>query len=480
MRLGVVGVGRLAGHFRVQRFALLALSILFASCGDSTAPEQQVPLDLLDRLNALPGVHAQEIEPHYGYPRAFQLDITQPVDHDHPEGATFTQRAYLSHGDTLIPMVFAPSGYGTSPESGQELGWILGANCLSVTHRYFPDSRPSPVDWSYLNIRQAAADHHRIVTLLKQVYTGRWVSTGSSKGGETVLFHRRFYPDDVDATVAYVAPLLFSTADPRPMPYLQSVETGEERTAIHAFQRALLERKDQLLDDFARWFPDRGYSYSLPVAPLFESAAVTYEWEFFQRHVFSVSDIPASDAPDSVMVAHLADAVRLEFNSDMYRDYFRAYVYQALTEIGDVDIPGSHLADLLEETPTDVREVYGFPADLVLQYRPDVIPDVLNWIQTQGSRIVLIYGALDPWTGGAVELTGATDALKVIQPGGDHSVKIYDLDRRDEVLAKLSEWLGMHVTMPPGPPPMLAPPEAEAMRIREPDVLWPVLRGRSR
>ncbi len=457
--------------------ALLALSVFLASCRDLSGPEPSGG-DILERLNALPGVEAHEIQAYYGYPRAFQLDITQPVDHHDPNGPTFTQRAYLSHLDPDAPMVFAPSGYGASPQSWEELAWILQGNCLSVTHRYFPGSRPADMDWQYLDLWQSAEDHHHIVTLLKQIYGGAWVSTGASKGGETVLFHRRFHPDDVDATVAYSAPLLFSTDDPRLMPYLRSVETDAERTAIHAFQRALLERKDQLLDDFGAWFPQHGYSYSLPLAPEFESAVAAYEWEFFQRHVFDVSDIPAADAPDQEMVNHLAEVVRLHFDSDAGRDYFSAYVYQAFTELGYPYIDVDHLADLLVEDPLDVREVYGFPSNLPLEYGPEAVSDVASWIQTQGDGIILLYGALDPWAGGAVELTDGTDALEVVQPGADHGVQIVDLDRRDEVLAKLSEWLGMQVTIPAGAPARVAPAGVEAARVAAPDVWRPLIAGR--
>ncbi|MGW8265532.1 MAG: S28 family serine protease, partial [Longimicrobiales bacterium] len=220
---------------------LLQALLLVSACSDATGPDPWDRGDILDRLNALPGVVAVEIEPYYGYPRAFQLDITQPVDHNRPNGPSFTQRAYLSHVADSISMVFAPSGYGTTPQSGQELAEILQANCLSVTHRYFPEARPGNPDWRYLDIWQAAQDHHRIVTLFKEIYDGKWVSTGASKGGKTAVFHRRFFPDDVDATVAYVAPFLLSPEDARFEPYLRTRGTPEEREAIYAFQRMLLE-----------------------------------------------------------------------------------------------------------------------------------------------------------------------------------------------------------------------------------------------
>ncbi|MFC1661760.1 S28 family serine protease [Gemmatimonadota bacterium] len=426
------------------------LPILFAlaGCRDTTGPGLSASSDLLDRLNSLPGVEATEITPHYGYPRAFRLDITQPLNHENPFGPTFTQRAYLSHADDSTPMVFAPSGYGTSPSSGQELASILQTNCLSVTHRFFPDARPRSMDWRFLSIWQAAADHHRIVTLLKMIYGGKWISTGASKGGETVLFHRRFYPKDVDATVAYVAPLLFSDDDPRFLPYLRSRGTLEEREAIFAFQKRLIERKQELLPHFEDWFSVNGLTLSIPTAPTFESAVVSYEWGYWQRHLFDPSQIPGPLASAEELVNHLAEVVRLNFRSDEYRDYFSAYVYQARTEIGLPRFTADHLASLLTEEPVDVRVAYSFPPELSFDYHPEIIQDILQWVQSRGDEIILIYGSVDPWTAGAVELTGQTDAVRIVQEGADHQVRIAGLDLRDVVLDKLGSWLGMDLTRP--------------------------------
>ncbi|MFX8766579.1 hypothetical protein ABTM49_20540, partial [Acinetobacter baumannii] len=66
---------------------------------------------------------------------------------------------------------------------------------------------PNPVDWKQLTIKNAADDLHAIVSSLKRLYKGKWVATGASKGGQTSLFYKCYYPTDVDATVAYVAPI---------------------------------------------------------------------------------------------------------------------------------------------------------------------------------------------------------------------------------------------------------------------------------
>ncbi len=101
-----------------------------------------------------------------------------------------------------------------------ELSPILNANQICVEHRYFNESTPQPVDWEHLTIYNAASDHHRIVEILKEIYKGKWVNTGISKGGQTVMYHRYFYPDDVDASVGYVCPLNFSIEDKRVYSFL--------------------------------------------------------------------------------------------------------------------------------------------------------------------------------------------------------------------------------------------------------------------
>ncbi len=461
----------------ITAFFLILALIETNGCTDSTGPEPWDRGDILARLNALPGVEAREIEPYYGYPRAFQLDITQPVDHNHPKGPRFTQRAYLSHVDNSTPMVFAPSGYGTTPSSGQELAGILQANCLSVTHRYFPDARPAELDWQYLDIRQAAQDHHRIVDLFKKIYDGTWISTGASKGGKTAVFHRRFFPADVDATVAYVAPFMFSPEDPRFEPYLRSTGTPEGRGAIHDFQRRLLERKDELLPFYGDWFVENGWSYSLPLAPAFESSVVSYEWGFWQRHIFDYHEIPGPDAAGEEMVNHLAQVVRLSFKSDVYRDYFKAYIYQVLTETGSAQLEAPHLADLLEEEGLDVRVRYSFPMDLEFVYRSESIPDVLQWVEDEGHGIIYIYGGVDPWTAGQVQLDGTADALKVIQPGADHQVRILDLDQRDLVLGTLENWLGLEMSYQMTAPTLMVPAEAALFGTPDHPTLTPLSMG---
>src|SRR5689334_6855984 len=162
--------------------------------------------DIKDRIAAIPGVRIIS-EGTSGTARTFVLGIQQPADHRKPRGQRFEQRFSLLHKAESKPMVLHTSGYhlpGTI--SASEPARLVDGNQISVEQRFFTPSRPSPADWDDLNIWQAANDHHRIVTAFKKIYGARWLSTGASKGGMTSVYHRRFFPRDVDATLAYVAP----------------------------------------------------------------------------------------------------------------------------------------------------------------------------------------------------------------------------------------------------------------------------------
>ena len=82
---------------------------------------------------------------------------------------------------------------------------------------FMPQQNPLFEPWQYLTIKQAAADHHAIIQTLKaKLYPrSKWVTTGISKGGQTTIFHRYFYPEDADVSVPYVAPLNLKEVDPR-------------------------------------------------------------------------------------------------------------------------------------------------------------------------------------------------------------------------------------------------------------------------
>ncbi len=142
-----------------------------------------------------------------------EVMIEQPIDHHNPDGETFSQRLYISHVDPSLPVVMITAGYDAKYYYTSEITAKLKCNQVMVEHRFFGRSVPDSLNWDYLDTWQAASDHHRILTMLKEFYPGQWISTGISKGGQTVIYHSFYYPDDVDVRVPYVAPLNFGLED---------------------------------------------------------------------------------------------------------------------------------------------------------------------------------------------------------------------------------------------------------------------------
>jgi len=366
------------------------------------------------------------------------------VDHANPAAGNFAQRLYLSHRSDNAPMVFYTSGYGISRNFEPELSALLRANQILLVHRFFPDAVPP--DWSYLTIRQAADDQHRIREALRNLYPGKWVSTGASKGGMTALFYRRYHPGDVDATVAYVAPVMPYPDDPRFARFLSSVGSADCRTKIWDFQRRVLSRRVSLLDLFRQYAQSKGYAFSIiSDEAAFEYSVLEYPFAFWQYGAESdCAGIPEADASDQQVLDHLVDVSSPYYYSDEGFLYFQPLFYQAYTEIGYCPYVYDHLKGFLQTIPRPDYRAFA-PRGVDLVFRPEVMQDVIPWLQTQGQRIIYIYGGIDPWTAAAVIPAGGLDVVKVVQPGANHGVKIGDLDQKELVIQALEQWLNIQI-----------------------------------
>jgi len=465
-----------------RRFLLAFLLAAFApqlACGDDdgsagpadAAPADASPDDILTRLNAIPGLHAIEPPPPMpparpippGY-RFFFIDFDQPVDHAHPEGAHFTQRLRLLHRDEHAPMVQHTGGYYVSSRPFRhELTKMTGGNQITIEHRYFTPSRPEPADWSFLTIEQAAEDFHAINRALHTIYDGTWVSAGESKGGMTSLFNRRFFPDDVDATVAYVAPIMTAANDPRFGPFIAQVgDDAACRQALADFQRAALTARSELLALVDADATQAGWTFDLlGEQRAFEHAVLELPFYFWQYGDAShCAEIPAAGAPTADLYAFL-DAVSSMGNvSDDSVLAFTPYYFQAGTQFGWPGFPEAHIADLMSFDGSDVPATYATSTGVTLTYDPQPMGDILDWLATSGQRIIFIYGQNDPWSAAMVDPTGAQDSFRFIQPAGNHGSKILALPAAEQKQAMdaLSGWLGVTLTIPADPSaPRLVP-----------------------
>ncbi|HST81771.1 MAG TPA: hypothetical protein VLL08_08570, partial [Kineosporiaceae bacterium] len=228
--------------------ALLVLAMFIGLVGAPVAlpsTARAAEPDIKDQLLAIPGISLIEEKPVStpGY-RFFLLNLTQPVDHRQPNGATFQQRISVLHKDVSRPTVLFTSGYGLSTTPNRsEPTRIVDGNQVSMEYRFFTPSRPEPADWSDLTIWQAATDEHRIYQALKPIYNKNWLATGGSKGGMTATYYERFYPHDMNGTVPYVAPNdVINVEDSAYDRFFATVGPKDCRDRAKALQREALVR----------------------------------------------------------------------------------------------------------------------------------------------------------------------------------------------------------------------------------------------
>jgi hypothetical protein len=427
---------------------ILCSSLLLACGGDDDSGDTgDVPDDILDFLESVPGMTVAEepIDPDTGY-RFFRLTYEQPADHDAPDGVTFRQRMTLLHGDREAPLVLHTSGYyAYDPPFAAEPTSLLGANQLHVEQRFFEPSRPEPADWSLLTIAQAAADHHRISDAFHPYYRGAWVATGASKGGMTSVFHRRFYPDDVDATIAYVAPISHGAPDDSYQPFFDTVGTDTCRSALEDYQRELLSRRAAMVDRMESFGVANNITFdrSAGAAGAFEDSVVEFSWGFWQYGEATYCDaIPPTSASDAELWQFHEDLGQLDYYGDQEIENYEPYFYQSETELGYPSVPTAHIDDLLETQDLD-RDY--LPAGVNATFDPSAMDDIQSWVASSGDRLLFVYGGNDPWTAGAFDLGDASDSFLFVAPGLNHGASIADLTSDDQATAldALERWTGV-------------------------------------
>lgn len=418
-------------------------------------------------LRGVPGLTVEPVSTEVPSACAFDLVFDQPVDHTAPEGARFGQRARLLHRSANAPFSLASTGYALFGQKvvDTELSSLLGANLLVVEHRYFPPSAPDePLDWTQLNIEQAAADHHRFVEALRPLYPGPWVSEGVSKGGMTSVYHRRFYPDDVVGTVAYVAPQNESANDARYGDFLEQVGDAACRDSLIALQREVLAspRRERMVEKMKAAGTAQNHTFDF-FGPdkIFEFAIGESRFLFWQyQDPARCLGLPAISASDDALYEFFDSvSVFASFYDDASLEFFAPYYYQSATQIGAPGPLELHLEGLLLYPGENVVDAYP-PAGVSKPFDPAPLDDVAGWVASEAERIIFVYGEYDPWTAGAFDLGSARDSHLFVAPEGNHGSKLLDLAEIDQTTAfdALATWTGVTPRLPSSPASLVSAP----------------------
>lgn len=434
--------------------------------------------DIVDELRTIPGLTVVAELPGLGADtRFFQLTYTQPVNHLDPSRGSFEQRLTLLHRSESAPTVAYTGGYGLRQTPFRaEPTLLVDGNQLAIEQRFFDASRPEPADYGDLDIYQAASDHHRIFEALRPLYTGRWLSSGASKGGRVTVYHRRFFEGDVDGSVVYVAPNDVDNDVDRYAEYLEQVGNADCRERLHAVQRAALERRDDIVPVIEQVASEVGVTFELvgSVDRAFEVSIVELSWTFWQYYLESdCAIVPDADASVADLVGFIGEVMGLTSLSDDNVLPFVPASYQAGTQTGYPDVTSieAPIRDLLRYPGFDVPRNF-VPADIPMEYDPFAMADIDRWVKEQGSRLLFVYGANDPWTAEPFEPgPGTTDSYWYTVPGSNHGANVRQLAdaERLEAIDTIRGWAGLAPLAPalspraPTPSALRSPPSSESL-----------------
>lgn len=469
--------------------SLITLAILAFLANPVPSVSQILPTSrtqLETQLSSLPEVTEVFRLESTEFEEKFRIRVRQLVNHDDIVYGFFEQRVFLMHVGFDRPTVMVTEGYATAyaanPRYREELSRMFNANIVVVEHRYFGESVPSPRRWEFLNTKEAMTDLHKIREMLAPLYPGKWIATGISKGGQTAMAYRTMYPNDVDITVCYVAPLCHGAEDGRHEPFIAGTSgTPESRQKVLDFQKEVLIRRDSLMPLFEKYCDSTALSFARPVGEIFDYCVLEYSFAFWQWGT-DPGDIPDLKAADRILFAHLMKVASPDY---FVRDTpTMPFFIQAAKELGYYGYDTSPFRFKVTRTrfvpekvkkglfgkkkeikdslaspagkwvtkkypAMELKKAKGYMKELFLPdfYKPRFNRSLYRlqrtFIKQSDARLVFIYGEWDPWTATAVPDPGKPNVLYYVQPGGSHRARIATLPEsmRNELQQQINSWL---------------------------------------
>jgi len=405
-----------------------------------------------DRLSAIPQV--AEVQPLENsiFPQKYVLKFTQPIDHDNPAMGTFTQRVFVGdiHPDSITVLVCEgyQASYAQNPKYRDEISKLFNTNNIVVEHRYFGESKPFPeassgeTDWTWMTGRQESEDLHAIVTALKSIYHGKWVSTGISKGGQNTMIYRAHFPEDVDVSVPYVGPLCRALEDGRHEPFIAGFcGTAADRKAVKNFQIDLLKNRDSIQPLMESLAKEKNMIFNAPMDEIYDYCVLEFSFAFWQWGM-PVNTIPGAGATAQEKFDFMVKASGPDY---LVNDSgFTPFHVQAAKELGYYGYDTKPFRKWLH-----LKSAEGYFGKLFLPKGQEFVfsgyiyDKVSTFLKETDARMLFIYGEFDPWSAVKVDDPGHDNIYVFVQKGGSHRTRIATFDEpiRNEIKGILTGWL---------------------------------------
>jgi len=403
--------------------------------------------ELFKFLKSIPGIEIEKKDTS-AFKEFYVIMLPQLVDHSNPEGSHFKQRIFVGHQGFDKPTVMETEGYDAdwmNPKIKTEITRLVKGNQLYIEHRFFGASTPSPVDWKFLTAEQDAADYHYVRILFGQIYKGKWIASGSSKGGQTAVEYKVFYPDDVDVTLPYVAPINYERLDRRIDKHFNTVGTKHDRKQIKDIQFYLLKNKSLVLPEWENIAASAGYKFTfIDQESAYDYSVLEFPFSFWQ-YTADASKLPdLKTTSPGKMAKYLYQIVSPGNYTDVESSYEPAF-YQFYTQLGYYEYNEKPYRKYLKNK--DYSNYVFVPKDIDIVWDPSYQAKLKKFISNSPEHMIFIYGEYDPWGATAAEIKPGSGSLKMVQAHGNHGAQIASLskEQREQVIETLEKWLEIKI-----------------------------------
>jgi len=388
-----------------------------------------------------------EISARHHFTQAYFIEVSQELDHFSDEPTTFNQRVWMSFVDPAKPTLMETCGY-EGYDYTKEIAHLTKGNQLIIENRFFGTSKAlGEPRWELLRAKQAVEDLHRINKAFKKIFIGKWVSSGISKGGANCITYRAAYPNDVDVTVPYVAPIALDREDQRTTEYINTRGEKSCRDSLIAFQRMLLNRREEILPVLKEWAAKKEMKFSVGYETALEYAAYEYTFSFWQW--FAACDkTPGYNATPQAIFDHVNETVGWSFYSDktilkLYPSY-----YQHMVELGYYGFQKKDIYDLIKVVK-EPDNLFFCPDGIKMpSYDGTYVKNVADYATNKGNNFIYIYGEYDIWSACAITPASHLNSLKMVKEKGTHGTRIKHFSEEDKqkIYKALGEWLECEIT----------------------------------
>ena len=306
------------------------------------------------------------------------------------------------------------------------------------------------MQWEYLTIEQATADLHAINQLFRNIYKGKWISTGISKGGETTLYYKYFFPKDVDLSVPYVAPLDNSLEDLRIYHFFDTIGTPACRARIIQAQLFLLQHEKEAVEKL-KWYAKGAhlhFSYTGSIGKSFEYAVLEYPFSFWQYNG-ECDSIPTGPSLDAYIESLIKVSDIAGFSDEEIKQ-FEAHFYQAATQSGYYGYNIAPFKKYLQYFTENPLCIFPPKSVTIKPFDPTLNEKVAKWLAEDGNNILYIYGGIDTWTSAGIIVSDKVNSKRFVVPKATHAtarIRNMSPEMKKEFVGKVREFTGLEAGM---------------------------------